>query len=318
MVREQLFYLLEESENYQEKKFIGSLKKKLFGDQPNPDISNFDLKQNSFDEILESANTFSMFSQNRLIFVQQYKDINEEQEEKLLSYISKPNPATTIVWKIKKLDKRKRFSKQVQALNVLLSFAQPKPNEMGQWIDEIAKDVGVAVERDAKHAMIEYIGTNLDQIHRELEKLKLYVYPETKVVKKDVDILVLKTGGDDVFAFTDQVVQKNLTKAFETLGHQLENGTVPLVLLSMLVRHFRILLKMHDGLSRRIPQAQLAGFVMIPPFLVQRYADQARKIKAVECRKAIEHLQKLDRDFKSTGLSNRFLLERTILHLAHL
>lgn len=310
------FYLLEESESYQEKKFLDGLKIQLFGNQPNPDISTFDLKQHSFDDVMQSANTFSMFSSARLIFVQQNKDLKEDQEETLLKYIAQPNPTTTMVWKTKKLDKRKRFSKQVQGLNVLMSFSNPKPHEMSQWIDQIAAEVGIMVDRDAKSAFVEYIGTNLSQVHRELEKLQLYVHPENKIQKKHVEALVLKTNGDDVFAFTDQVIQKNLGKAYSTLAHLLEEGTVPLVLLSMLVRHYRILLKIHDGVSRRIPVAQLASFVMIPPFLVQRYVDQTKKIKMDECRKAIVTLQKLDKDFKSTGLSNRMLLEGTLLKLA--
>lgn len=304
------FYLLEESESYQENKFLNSLKTK------GTEILSYNSKENSFDEILQAANTFSMFAQSRLLIVEQHKELNEKQEEELLKYIDAPSPATTVVWKVKKLDKRKRFAKQIQAKKVMMTFVQPKIFEMGQWVDEISKEVGVSVDRDGKAALIEAIGANLSQLHRELEKLKLYVYPETKVMKKDVDALVLKTSGDDVFAFTDQVIGKDLKKAYPTLAHLMEEGTVPLVLLSMLVRHYRILLKMHDGIARRLPAAQLGGFAGIPPFLVQRYMDQAKKVNAIKCRNAMTHLQKLDKEFKSTGLSNRMLLESTILHLS--
>lgn len=303
------FYLLEDSEPYQEQKFLNSLK--------STDIDSlfFDLKEHKFEDALESANSFSMFAKKRLIIVVQHKDLNEKQEEELLKYIDSPNATTTVVWKVKKLDKRKKFAKQMQSKNVLKTFTQPKPFEMGQWIDQIANEVGVTVDRDGKAAMIESIGCNLSQVHRELDKLKLYIHPETKILKKHVEEMVLKTNGDDVFAFTDQVIAKDLKKAYPTLAHLLEEGTVPLVLLSMLVRHYRILLKMHDGIARRLPSAQLGGFAGIPPFLVQRYMDQAKKVNVQRCRASIQKLQKLDREFKSTGLSNRILLEDTILKL---
>jgi DNA polymerase-3 subunit delta len=303
------FYLLEESEGYQEKRFLDSLK------TPNTDILFFDLKEHKFDDVMESANTFSMFAKNRFITVQQHKELKEKEEEELLKYIDAPNATTVIVWKTKKLDKRKKFSKQLQAKKILMSFAQPKPFEMGQWIDTISNEVGVTVDRDAKSAMIEAVGCNLSQVHRELEKLKLYIHPETKVLRKHVDAMVLKTNGDDVFAFTDQVIGRDLKKAYPTLAHLMEDGTVPLVLLSMLVRHYRILLKVHDGLSRRLPSAQLGGYVGVPPFLIQRYTDQAKRTNAEKCRGAIKKLQQLDKQFKSTGLSNRILLEETIFKL---
>ena len=303
------FYLLEDSESYQERRFLNSLK------TPDADILFFDLKEHKFEEVMESANTFSMFAKNRFITVQQHKDLNEKQEEELLKYIDAPNATTVIVWKTKKLDKRKKFSKQLQSKKVLKSFSAPKPFEMTQWIDTIAKEVEVTVDRDAKTAMIEAVGCNLSQVHRELEKLKLYIHPETKVLKKHVDAMVLKTNGDDVFAFTDQVIARDLKKAYPTLAHLMEEGTVPLVLLSMLVRHYRILLKVHDGMARRLPSAQLGGYAGVPPFLIQRYTDQAKKMNAQRCRNSLQKLQQLDKQFKSTGLSNRILLEETILKL---
>lgn len=107
--------------------------------------------------------------------------------------------------------------------------------ESAQWIDQIAKEFEITVDRDGKAALIKAIGCNLSQTHSELEKLKLYIHPETKVLKKHVDELVLKTSGDDVFAFTDQVINRDLKKAYPTLAHLMEEGTVPLVLLTMLV-----------------------------------------------------------------------------------
>jgi DNA polymerase-3 subunit delta len=308
-MKTEAFYLLEESESYQEQRFLNSLK------MSNTDILFFDLKEHRFEDVMESANTFSMFAQHRFITVQQHKDLNEKQEEELLKYIDAPNATTVMVWKVKKLDKRKKFSKQMQAKKIIKTFSQPKPFEMGQWIDQIANEVGVTIDRDGKGALIEAIGCNLSQVHRELEKLKLYVHPETKILKKHVNELVLKTSGDDIFAFTDQVIARDLKKAYPTLSHLLEEGTVPLVLLSMLVRHYRILLKMHDGMTRRLSSAQLGGFAGIPPFLVQRYMDQAKKVNAVKCWAALQQLQRLDKDFKSTGLSNKILLEETILKL---
>lgn len=316
MANAQLFYLLEESEAYQEKKFLESLRKKTFGETKNPDITTFDLKTSSFDDVMGAANTFSMFSSNRMIFVQQHKDLKEDDEEALLKYIDAPNPTTTIVWKTKKLDKRKRFAKQIVAKKVLQSFPVPKPQDMPSFIDEMSASLAITLDRDAKGAMIEAIGANLSQTFQELEKLKLYAYPETKITKKHVDAIVLKTSGDDVFAFTDQVIQKNLGKAYQTLSHLMAEGTVPLVLLSMLARHYRILLKIHDGLSRKIPPMQMASYAALPPFLVQRYMDQAKRVKKEECQHAIFSLQGLDRDFKSTGLSNKFLLERALLKLS--
>jgi DNA polymerase-3 subunit delta len=118
-----------------------------------------------------------------------------------------------------------------------------------------------------------------------------------------------------VFAFTDQVINRDLKKAYPTLSHLMEEGTVPLVLLSMLVRHYRILLKVHDGLARRLPSAQLGGYAGVPPFLIQRYTDQAKKINMAKCRTSLKRLQKLDKEFKSTGLSNKILLEQAILKL---
>ena len=310
----QPFYLLEESEPFQEAQFFEQLKSKVFGKNP-PEISSYNLKQHSVPQILEAANTYSMFAPSQFIMVQQHRELSEENQNLLIEYIKKPNPSATMVWRVKKVDKRKKFYKQIQKLGVLKSFASPKPQEMGEWVDRIANRNSVQFDRIAKATLIEFVGTHLSQINQEIKKLALYIHPETKVLKAHVEAMVLNTNGENVFAFTDQVTAKNIGKAFDTLGHLLHEGTVPLVLLSMLVRHYRILLKVHDGLSRRIPHSQLASFAAVPPFLVQRYVGQTRGLSAKECRQALVYLQDLDRELKSTGLPNRTLLEGTIMRL---
>lgn len=308
-------YFVEESDPFQEKDFFTKIEAALSASGQKPEMLQLDTKTTSVEEILESANSFSMFASKRLILVTQSKEITEDQEAAILQYLQNPSPMTTLIWKLKKLDKRKKFTKQIQSMGCLIQFSKPKPGEMGPWIDRIAASLKISVARDAKPILIENMGTNLALLQHELEKLSLYIHPKTTIERADVELMISKSTGEDIFAFTDAVIQKNSKRALSSLQYLLSEGTVPLVLLSMILRHIRILMKIHQGLHQKVPTSALASFVGIPPFLVQRYVDQSRTFSVQDCDQAISLLQSADRDFKSTGLSNRFILERTMISL---
>jgi DNA polymerase-3 subunit delta len=103
-----------------------------------------------------------------------------------------------------------------------------------------------------------------------------------------------------------------LNRALETLDHLLAQGTPPLVLLSMTTRHFRILIKARHGLHHRTDRSSLPSLLGVPPFVVDRYLAQARKRSPENLKNALRQACRLDHDLKSTGLTPRFLLERTL------
>ncbi len=111
----------------------------------------------------------------------------------------------------KKLDSRKKFFKLLSKYNAkeFASIPSYKTAELENWIKKQAKDLNF--EKDAVLQIIMQMGNNLREINGELEKLRLFAYPDKKITKKMVKELCI--SNEDLFAFSDYLMKNEKDKA---------------------------------------------------------------------------------------------------------
>lgn len=113
----------------------------------------------------------------------------------------------------KKLDSRKKFFKMLSKYNAKEFATIPtyKTAELESWIKKQAKSKEIELNQDAITALITQIGNNLREIDGELEKLKLFIYPNKQVTKEMVQELCI--SNEDLFAFSDYLMKGEKDKA---------------------------------------------------------------------------------------------------------
>ena len=130
--------------------------------------------------------------------------------------------------KKKSPDTRRKIFKLLSKYNtqVFPSIPTYKTAELISWITKIAKDKNLKINPDAAEELVINKGNDLREYDTELEKLSLLAYPENIVTKQMVQDMC--TSNEDLFKFTDYIVENNygkaligLKKLFET-RHPLE------------------------------------------------------------------------------------------------
>lgn len=113
----------------------------------------------------------------------------------------------------KKLDSRKKFFKLLSKYNSkeFPSIPTYKTAELESWIRKQAKSKELEITSDAASAMISQIGNNLREINGELEKLKLFIYPQKQITTEMVKELCI--SNEDLFAFSDYLMKGEKDKA---------------------------------------------------------------------------------------------------------
>ena len=113
----------------------------------------------------------------------------------------------------KKLDSRKKFFKLLSKYNAkeFPSIPTYKTAELESWIRKQAKSKELEITSDAASAMISQIGNNLREINGELEKLKLFIYPQKQITTEMVKELCI--SNEDLFAFSDYLMKGEKDKA---------------------------------------------------------------------------------------------------------
>ena len=113
----------------------------------------------------------------------------------------------------KKLDSRKKFFKLLSKYNAKEFSTIPtyKTAELENWIKKQAKSKDLDLYKDTPAQIIIQMGNNLREIDAELDKLKLFAYPNKKITKDMVKELCV--SNEDLFAFSDFLMKGEKDKA---------------------------------------------------------------------------------------------------------
>jgi|GEM_PF-5792123 len=309
------FYTLITQERFLAIQWLQSMKQKLSQDVP---CMSFETPKVALGEILDQCNTFSMFEPIRLIVVHQSKELNDKDQKMLLGYLASPAPDVHMVWRLDKVDKRKTFYKTLKKNSEWVELQVPKLNQMSAWVGRWLKKTGLSMAPDAVSLLIENVGCDVGRAYHELDKVALFVHPRKNITHKDIETMVMKLSGEDVFACTDAIIDRNAKKALESMHYLLAQGVHGLAIMSLLSRHIRILCKVLSAKGQSMPQSSWASYVGVPPFTVRRYKKQAEDVSFNRCVKSLKLLAQLDQSLKSGFGNSNILLEKSMITLTQL
>ena len=160
----------------------------------------------------------------------------------------------------KKLDSRKKFFKLLAKQNSKEFPTIPtyKTADLESWIIRTGKSKDLKFDKDALTAIISQIGNNLRQIDKELDKLKLFAYPDKTITADMVKEICI--SNEDLFAFSDYLMINEKDKALLEYRKLLDTK-YPLEILSTLQTMLRrwIILKAKGKTSSPIELSRLTG-----------------------------------------------------------
>ena len=160
----------------------------------------------------------------------------------------------------KKLDSRKKFFKLLAKHNAKEFPTIPtyKTADLESWIIKNGKTKGINFEKGSLTAIISQIGNNLRQIDKELDKLKLFAYPNETITAEMVKEICI--SNEDLFAFSDFLMTNEKDKALLEYRKLLDTK-YPLEILSTLQTMLRrwIILKAKGKNSSPVELSRMTG-----------------------------------------------------------
>ncbi|MCI5071819.1 DNA polymerase III subunit delta [bacterium] len=274
---------------------------------------NFNAEQDGWKSIFDQANTFALMAPKQLFKVYLNKDFKEEDTKTWEAYLKSPSDFTQIIVFAPKLDKRKKLTKLLQKHKLLQECPQPSLHEMGSWLKRFSQEKNLSFDPQASTLLLDYLGADLAKLFNSLEKLALYKHPQTQVSLEDIHQVILQSSGQDIFTLIDFVFEQKKKQALETLKFILQGGDHPLVVLSLLIRHTRILMLCKT--LQASPPASIAKKAGIPPFTVKKYVQQSKHLSGQKLYQVFTQLNHLDTQFKSSPVPARWQLEQFIIAL---
>ena len=121
--------------------------------------------------IINAAKRYPMMSEHQVIVVKEAQNLRNWED--FSYYLQKPMPSTILVicYKHGTLDRRKKVTAEIEKTGVLFESKKLKEAQLPGFISSYLKRKKVDIEPKATELMAEFVGTDLNRMAGELEKL---------------------------------------------------------------------------------------------------------------------------------------------------
>lgn len=294
--------------------------KRLLARAVSPDFREFNLTvfyggEAKGEEIVETAQTLPMFAERRVVLVKKSGALSAPSLETLAGYLPDPSPSTCLIFQGEKIDLRKKFFIDLKKTGRLVEYKRPYENQLGPFIREEAAAHGKRMEPAAIELLAYFVGTNLQELAAQVEKVATFVGEREAIKVDDIRAVASDTKVDSVFDLANALGEKDLGRSLRSLQTILRDGEPPLMVLAMITRHFRQLWRVKELLEKRVPSQEISKAAGIHPYFVRGVIEQAGGYTISDFVAIFERLYGTDLALKTSGGKPSDLLERLALEI---
>ena len=292
-------YLILGPEEYQCRLAIRLLKDKVLTPESAPfDFSEFVAADVSIAKITETANTFPMLSKRRLVLITEIDTMTDSEQDKLLELLPGLSPRAMLILSAMDLDHRKKFYRTLRDKGFVAEFSKLKGIALERWAEAFVRNQGYRISSNAIKKMVDLVGSDLQTLSAEIEKLLLHAGKERSLSDSVVDDLVRNSRERGIFELIEAIGSRNRPGALQLLANLLNMGEPPLRIVTMMGRHCRQVLIARDCLHRGMNTREIGAAAQIPSFILDQFLRQARAADPAAVQRMYVQLAGVDRKTK--------------------
>jgi DNA polymerase-3 subunit delta len=260
----------------------------------------------------------SLFARKRMIVVENiFLNKSKNLLDETLVYLEgmnkkdkkSKNENIIIFWEdIDEKEKSKnKFFKLLLKQKYTQNFKTFSNTQASSWIRGEAKKRGADLKPQAAFKLTSLFGGDLWSLSNELNKLinfksarkaELLEGGLVEIAEDDVHDLSRGRADANIFGFIDALSNKNKSLALELMENEIEAGAVPIYLLYMIVRQFRILMQVKELQVEGASSKKIMANLKLHPFVLKKAEMQAHKFELADLKNIFSELVLMDRELK--------------------
>ncbi len=328
-----MFYLLHGEDEYTRSAELAKMKAKL-GDPTTADlnVTILDGRKATLGELAYACDTVPFLSEKRLVIVNDLAARFEpqaaggkespEQDRAFLQgleeYLSRlPESARLVFLERRRINKRNpvyRLAFNSERGHVR-EFRPRRGAALNRWISQQVKEKGGRIEAGAINLLAVFVGNDLRLLDQEIDKLLTYTGGERPIGEGDVQLLVSYVREADIFQMVDALGKRDSREAMRLLHRLLEDGNPPLYLLHMIIRQFRILLRVKELLGKGTSAMDIKALLGLHPFVVEKMMKQVPNFSIAQLEAIYHRLLEIDSAVKTGSMEPRLALDVFVTEL---
>lgn len=271
------------------------------------------------DHIVDSAETIPLLASRRLVIARDVDRLGKKEQEKVIKYLDRPNPATTLVLvaavpsgresgTLKKVESSALFKKAVEAGGETIKLSYAGRGKQQKLEDRVAEEFakrGKKAQPAARDLLIEMVGTELRDLSDAVERISLFVPDRAAITPEDVRAVVVPAAEQGVFELIDAVADRRRDLSLYLLNRLIRQGESPQRIFSLLLRQFRLIARC-KSIGKTHEYGEIASVLGIPSFLVGKCMKQATRFSSDRLRGSFGDFAKAQVEMHS----NRYLPDK--------
>ncbi len=305
-------YLVYGAESFLRKQYKERLKKALAPDDDSMNYSYFEGKDISAGEVIDLAETMPFLSDKRAIIIENSPFFKSE-GEKIAEYLNAVPDTTYLVFVEESVDKRSKLYKAIAKNGCVVEAAGLSEDKIITWILGILKKDNKKITQNTMHYLLGKIGTDMENIRSEVEKLICYCYDRDVITNEDIDAVCTTQISNQIFEMLDAMANKRQKVALQLYYNLLALKEPPMRILFLIGRQFNLLLQARLLKQKGYGDRTIAEKIGVPPFAATKYLNQAGKFKIADLRQAVAECVEADEAVKSGNRNDRLSVELLII-----
>jgi DNA polymerase-3 subunit delta len=272
-------------------------------------------------EFLDEASTMPMFGDWKIVYVRNAAALEKifgRIKDYLEQYLEKPSQGTLLIFDLDKWEGSAKLKGLLSKKAMVVEFQPLSEKEIPSWVTGHLRSLGFQIETSAVQALSERLGTDLQKLSSELEKLMLLRQSEKKITLQDVESTVGFTPTAKIWDWTEALLDQDSAKSVRVLQDLLEQGEQPVYCVVLLAKQYEKLIIAKEMVLQKVPQATIAQKINKPVYFLNKYLTQLSGFRMVDLIKAVEVLSFTDRALKSGQGKEATILELMTLQLCNL
>jgi DNA polymerase-3 subunit delta len=333
-------YLFLGPEAYHRQRARAAVRKAAIGEEGGESaVTRYDLNETALAEVIDDARALSLFASERIIFAgnaeaalpRTRSDEDAEDGEGgggsadvLSAYMKDPTPGVVLVFDAPRFDfegedkrKQERVRKFYSAVGEAVEFKRASADEARREAVELAKRIGLRMDREMVDLLVEALAADLTRIGVEVEKLALYAGGRP-VTAEDMALMIPDARATTIFALVSALGRRDRTQSLAILDTLFREGEYLPLALSFLAAQFRAALVAKEA-GLRSPQQVQGHFAKMGVPMWGSRAEQVfqtvGKFSRAHLERAMELTFEADRDLRSARPDDRIVMEQFILRL---
>lgn len=272
--------------------------------QVNCDDNNkiiYNLKENTISDVIEEANTVSLFRSNKVILVYS-SSIDKLDDEELIMYLNNYNKDVYLIFIVEKSDARKKIVKLINEKGISIDSDNVDKSYNKNYVVSYLKDNGYKMNSNVIECFLSRVSDNINDIRNELDKLFIYKLDDKNISLDDVKLITYDNTDNIIYEFTNALLEKDENKAISMYHSFIDSNMAIDYILASIYNSYKTLYQIKE-LNKNNSIRDISKTIGKKEYYVEKMLYRSMNYNDNELLDIIHTLAMIDKNYKS-GLCN--------------